>query len=290
MIKKISVIMCVYNNWEFLTESINSILNQSFSNFEFIIINDGSNKITKKILLNYKKKDERIILINQKNMGLTLSLNKALKMCNSEFIARQDSDDISYKERFMEQIKLFNSNKKIILCGSFADVINDKNQIIKSIRNLPLENLDIKKKLLHQNTFIHSSTMYKLSAINKIGGYNNKFKYAQDYECWCRMSSEGDFANIPKKLIALRIHSESISAKKSKEQNYYALKAQIFFNSKQIQNKKKFRNFKNVMYYLSRFDLKRKISFSDLNLKEKILLLKYPKLITKLFLKKFLLR
>jgi glycosyltransferase involved in cell wall biosynthesis len=290
MSKKISVIMSVYNGTSFLEESINSILNQSFSDFEFIIVNDGSDKITKKILINYKKKDKRIILLNQKNKGLTKSLNAGIKICKGELIARQDADDISYKERFTEQIKLFNTNKEIVLCGSFANLINEKNQIIKSITNIPTNDLDIKKKLFDQNIFIHSTTMYKLKIMNKIGGYNNNFKYAQDYECWCRMSAEGNFANIPNKLIALRVHSQSISATKRKEQNYYALKAKIFFNSKKIINKKKIINFKNIMFYLNKYDLKKeyaKKNFFDLSKSEKKLLFQYPKLLIKFFLKKF---
>jgi glycosyltransferase involved in cell wall biosynthesis len=289
MSKKISVIMSVYNDTRFLKESINSILNQSFSDFEFIIINDGSNKFTKKILISYKKKDKRIILLNQRNKGLTNSLNAGLKICNGELIARQDSDDISYKERFTEQINLFNKNKEIVLCGSFANLINEKNQIIKSITNIPTNDLDIKKKLFNQNIFIHSSTMYKLNIMNKIGGYNNNFKYAQDYECWCRMSTEGNFANIPNKLIALRVHSQSISATKRKEQNYYALKAKIFLNSKKIINKKKIDEFKNVMFYLNKYDLEKKNkknTFFDLNRNEKKLVFQYPKLLINFFLKK----
>lgn len=135
--------------------------------------------------------------------------------------------------------------------------------------------------------------MYKLNIINKIGGYDNNFKYAQDYECWCRMSEEGNFANIPKKLIALRIHSKSISAIKSKEQNYYALKAKIFYNSKKIINKKKVENFKNAMFYLNKYDLKKKNkknNFFHLSINEKILLFQHPKLLVKFLLKKFLLK
>lgn len=286
----LSVIMPVYNNEDYLDMSINSILNQSFKNFEFIIVNDGSNLNTRRILNYYKKKDKRIILINQKNKGLTVSLNRAIKISRGSIIARQDADDISHKERFAKQINVFRNNKNIVLCGTFAYLINEKNDIIKLVTNLPIKDNKIKNQLIYQNCFIHSSTMYSSSIIKKIGLYNKSYKYAQDYECWSRMIPEGIFLNIPKKLISIRVHNNSITFKNVKEQTYSAIQIALNNYRKILKkNKCEIDSLKKVFYFLNAKNLnkKLKINFFDLNLKEIFILIRFPKKLLKVILLKF---
>lgn len=286
----LSVIMSVYNNEDYLGISIESILNQSFKNFEFIIVNDGSNLNTQRILGYYKKKDKRVILINQQNKGLTVSLNRAIKISKGLIIARQDADDISHKERFTEQLNIFRNNKNIVLCGTFAHLIDEENNIIKSVTNLPIKDDKIKNQLIYQNCFIHSSVMYRSSTIKKIGLYNKSYKFAQDYECWSRMMSRGIFFNIPKKLISIRVHKNSISFKNIEKQTYSAI--QIALNNYRKILKKnncEINNLKKVFYFLNAKKLNKRfhINLLDLNLKQIFLLLQFPKKLLKATFLKF---
>jgi len=115
---KVSIVMSVYNAQKYLDEAIESILNQTYSNFEFIIINDGSTDKSLEIIENYAKKDSRIIVINRENKGLIYSLNEGIRKANGKYIARMDADDISLPQRLEKQVEFMEKNKNIGICGT----------------------------------------------------------------------------------------------------------------------------------------------------------------------------
>ncbi len=298
---KISVIMSVFNHEKYLQKSIDSILSQSYKNFEFIIINDGSNKNTKKILELNKLQDKRIkVIINKKRIGLTKSLNIAIKISKGEYIARQDSDDISYFKRFEEQLNFFKKNKKVIMCGTNGILIDNNGSFLKNIKNLENNYEKIKKKLIYENQFIHSSVMVKRNYLLEVKGYDEKFKYAQDYDLWCRLSIRGFLTNINKILVKIRQHNESITKKNKKEQNYYSILASIRhyaeINNLKYLNKsydiysflkeKKIVKFAKILIFLNRFNLPKnnKIKKIKIYLRELYYFFKFKKLIIKYFL------
>tara|TARA_X000000368_G_scaffold292333_1_gene232431 strand:- start:225 stop:1013 length:789 start_codon:yes stop_codon:yes gene_type:complete len=178
---KISVIMSVYNGEQTVSLAIESILKQTFKNFEFIIINDGSTDLTKKILNRFN--DERITIINQENIGLTKSLNKAIKLCRSSLIARQDADEVSYKSRLETQYNYFLSDSSLALLGSQAFIIDGK--IRENTKKIIKENLIYKLK--RNNIFIHGTVMFRKKFFLEIGMYNESYKYSQDYDAWLRL-------------------------------------------------------------------------------------------------------
>lgn len=298
---KISVIMSVFNHEKYLQKSIDSILSQSYKNFEFIIINDGSNKNTKKILELNKLQDKRIKVINnKKRIGLTKSLNIAIKISKGEYMARQDSDDISYFKRFEEQLNFFKKNKKVIMCGTNGILIDNNGSFLKNIKNLENNYEKIKKKLIYENQFIHSSIMVKRNYLLELKGYDEKFKYAQDYDLWCRLSIKGFLTNINKILVKIRQHNESITKKNKKEQNYYSILASIRhyaeINNLKYLNKsydiynflkeKKIAKFAKILIFLNRFNLPKnnKIKKIKIYLREIYYFFKFKKLIIKYFL------
>ena len=298
---KISVIMSVFNHEKYLQKSIDSILSQSYKNFEFIIINDGSNKNAKKILELNKLQDKRIKVINnKKRIGLTKSLNIAIKISKGEYIARQDSDDISYFKRFEEQLNFFKKNKKVIMCGTNGILIDNSDSFLKNIKNLENNYEKIKKKLIYENQFIHSSVMVKRNYLLEVKGYDEKFKYAQDYDLWCRLSIRGFLTNINKILVKIRQHNESITKKNKKEQNYYSILASIRhyaeINNLKYLNKsydiynflkeKKIAKFAKILIFLNRFNLPKnnKIKKIKIYLREIYYFFKFKKLIIKYFL------
>lgn len=224
-IPKVSVIMSCYNGEKFLRESIDSILGQSFFDYEFIIVDDGSTDLSGQILEDYASKDSRIVLIrNSARMGLTHSLRVAISKSRGEYIARQDADDLSCNTRLMQQISLLNKNSDLILVGTGHLVIDgDGNDLYTpvTIQN----NRDINKLLNHGNVFAHGSVMFRRDAYERAGGYDERFRCAQDYELWLRMRHLGQLQILNAKLYKWRLIDTSVSARKKELQVAYTLLA-----------------------------------------------------------------
>jgi glycosyltransferase involved in cell wall biosynthesis len=203
---KISVIMSVYNGEKYLKEAIESILSQTFTDFEFIIVDDGSTDSSLAIIKSYN--DERIKIINNEgNIGLTKSLNKALNEARGEYIARQDADDISLPNRFEEQLKFLEKHSEVVLLGTFAYSIDKKGKIVGKRIVLAKPRL---KDILKENPFNHGSVMFKKEIVNQLGNYNELIRYSQDYEFWIRIAKHYDVRNLTQLLYKLRSHDSNI--------------------------------------------------------------------------------
>ena len=223
MVTRISVIMSVFNEEDYLRESIESILNQKFRDFEFIIINDGSNHKAQEILEEYKKKDSRIQIINNKeNIGLTKSLNKAIKIAQGKYIARQDADDISLPERLGKQIEFLKNHPKVKILGTFGFAINSNGKILRK-ETRPVSFEEIKKLLIKRNPFIHSSMMIEKEILDRVGVYNEDFKTSQDYELWFRILKVAKGENLPLFLMKKRFSHGMISLTRENTQLKYNL-------------------------------------------------------------------
>jgi glycosyltransferase involved in cell wall biosynthesis len=213
MTPKISVILPVYNAQAYLRESIQSILSQSLTDFELIIINDGSTDQSLEIIQSYT--DDRIKLINQSNAGLPISLNRAVAIAKGQFLARQDADDISLPTRLAEQASYLDRHQTCALLGSWAEILVDNTPTDRALQH-PYENGDIQLKLLFFNCFVHSSVMIRKSALEKSGLYpeeREKFP-PEDYDLWLRIAKDFEVANIPKALLQYRELPNSISRTK----------------------------------------------------------------------------
>ena len=217
---KISVIMSVYNGEKYLREAIESILNQTFIDFEFLIVNDGSTDGSLEIIQSYQ--DERIRVINnEQNIGLTKSLNKAIKQARGEYIARQDADDISLPNRFEEQIKYFEKHPEVALLGTSVYKIDEQGKVVGRV----IVPAKPSGNLLKGNQFSHGSTMFKREVVDRLGGYNELFRYCQDYELWARIAKYYEVRNLPQVLYKLRFHGENIRSLKRNESALYHLLA-----------------------------------------------------------------
>lgn len=228
---KISIIMPVYNMEQFLDVSIPSILNQILRDFEFIIINDGSNDKSLEIIRNYAKKDKRIKIIdNKNNIGLTKSLNKGLKLARGKFIARMDADDISFPERLELQYNFLEKNKEVFLVGGGALNISKEEEKISIFKPITDEE-KLKEKLQIRNCLYHSTIMFRN---NKKIFYRDNFIYAQDYDLYLRLLSQKKrLTNLPNMLIKYRINPQAISFKKPAKQYLFAKKALEFYFQRQ---------------------------------------------------------
>ena len=222
---KVSVLMPNYNGEAYLSEAIESILGQTFTDFEFIIIDDGSSDESWDIIQKYAKKDNRIIAIkNEKNLKICKSLNKGLSLAKWEYIARMDSDDIA-KENWMEQVyKKISTHSNIGVCGSNFDIINEKWEITGE-KQFPHNNIDCKNAIWYRNPFAHNTVLIRKSALKEVWWYNHDFIYAEDLELWIRIGTKYDFYNVQENLVQYRIFGGNSILKKQKAMINSALKA-----------------------------------------------------------------
>ena len=209
--------MSAFNCENTIEKSINSILNQTYENFEFLIADDNSTDHTSEIIKNMKKNDSRIMFYqNTKNIGLTKSLNKLLSISSGSFIARQDADDLSLENRFdlqLEHIEKYNLDG----CTTLATSLQS-NEVIHKYKNLLPSKLVIKFK----NPFIHGSLILKNEILKSIGGYDERFLYAQDYKLMNDILKKGYKVKIMKKNLYILNTINNISSNFRNEQQYFA--------------------------------------------------------------------
>jgi glycosyltransferase involved in cell wall biosynthesis len=226
----VSVLMSAYNAEAYVNTAIESILNQTFKDFEFIIINDGSTDRTKELLESHI--DRRISRINQSNTGLTKALNRGLSVARGEYIARIDADDIAKPERLEKQVAFLLENRETALVGSSCEGI-DKHGTVIWTNSLPTTNAQIKWRLLFHNCIPHSTVMFRRDAILALGGYNESISYAQDYDLWLRVAEKYRIANAQEPLTSYRIPMEgTISHDHADTQQHIAQQIQLRFFKK----------------------------------------------------------
>ena len=211
----ITVLMPVYNAEKYLAEAIDSILNQSFDNFELLIINDGSTDNSEKIILSYS--DNRIRYVkNEKNIRLIATLNKGIEVAKGKYIARMDADDVSLLNRLRVQFEFMESNPDVALCGSWFELIGDRTGIAKYV---PGHN-EIMMRMLYQCHFCHPSVVMRKSMIDTFEvKFDAAYIHAEDYEFFVRIGEKYKLANIQTALLKYRIHGKSVSAGNKTIQN-----------------------------------------------------------------------
>ena len=215
---KISVVMSVYNGRRFLRQAVDSVLAQTFPDFEFIIIDDGSTDATAVILGSFD--DPRIVVLrNNVNIGLTSSLNCGFDAAKGEFIARFDADDIALPERLEKQAAFLDANQEIGILGSCCRLIDAKG-LVRGQAEAPLSDIAIRWRGLTGNPFFHPSVMIRRSLIERHGlRYDETFATAQDYELWLRLLEHTKGANLEDRLVSLRRHGDSVSRRRKNRQS-----------------------------------------------------------------------
>ena len=209
----VSVLLPVYNAQDYLAQAIDSILGQTFADFELIIINDGSSDDSKAIIDSYR--DPRILLIDQANAGLPISLNRAIAISRGKYLARQDADDMSEPSRLAEQVHFLETNSDYALLGTWAQILEGQKQTDRMLQH-PTDNGEIQIKLMFYNCFVHSSVMMRKSVLDQCGLYPEdpqKFP-PEDYDLWLRIAQVAKVANLPKALLLYRELPGSISRQK----------------------------------------------------------------------------
>jgi glycosyltransferase involved in cell wall biosynthesis len=205
---KVSVIMPVYNGEKFVQDAINSILNQTFSDFELILINDGSNDSSLQVISSYN--DPRIVLINNiVNTGLPNVRNQGLYASRGEYIAWLDSDDISVPERLEKQVEFLDKNPQVGMCGAWIQMLGAGNN---SVVQFPSDPEFIRAQMLFSNCFANSTTMMRAACTREINlRFDLSHHLSQDYGLWVRIPRHWKITNIPEVLTTYRLHSSQVT-------------------------------------------------------------------------------
>lgn len=226
----ISVIMSVWNGERYLRQAVDSILNQSLKDFEFIVIDDASTDNTAEILRAYAEQDPRFRIIhNEKNLGLGENLAHAVDLAKGEFVARMDADDISMPERLKVQSDFLLNQPEILICGSDFEIIDADGLSKKKVGLIKNVNFLRWRLFLGGGTLVnHGVAMFRKSFFDKFGNYSS-LRTAQDFELWSRLYEEQPLpiANLDRCLLQYRIHQEAISSSAKPEQEENAIKTRL---------------------------------------------------------------
>ncbi|MGD0781133.1 MAG: glycosyltransferase [Dehalococcoidales bacterium] len=207
----VSIVMSVYNSEQYLMDAIDSILAQTFGEFEFIIIDDGSTDGSIEILNRYKKNDARMKVYRlSQNVGIVEALNRGVKLTTGKYIARMDADDISLPERLERQLAFLDSNPEVGVLGTNIQLIDTAGKKYETLK-FPTSHTQILWSLCFYNPIVHPSVMIKRDILIRTNGYRSGYPCAEDYDLWTRLAGETRFANLSQILLLLRKHTTNIT-------------------------------------------------------------------------------
>lgn len=218
---QVTVLMSTYNAEKYIAETIESILNQTYKDFELLISEDGSTDNTLNIIKQYSEKDARIKIFAHENMGIALSFNQAIKLIENEWIVRMDADDIMMPNRMERQVAFIQENPDIAVASSFVYNIDENGKIIAKYES-PLTNREIvadRVKRNHAIGFHHPAVIMRKSVVQEVGGYRQEFFPTEDLDLWNRIAERGYTILVqPEYLLKYRIHGTSTSISRAKTQ------------------------------------------------------------------------
>ncbi len=229
----VSVVMPIYNGERFLRRAVESILNQTFCDFELIVIDDASTDSTPRILADYK--DHRLIVMtNESNLGIAGATNRGFAAARGEYVALQDHDDISLPHRLQTQVDYLDAHPRIALVGSAATLIDEYDTPYGDFPQ-PCEEIDLKWELLWSCPIHHTSVMVRRSALVDVGGYrrDDALRFAEVWDPLARIAMRYGMVNLPERLVCWRRHTHATSIQ-HKEQQILACKVTIFRNVRRL--------------------------------------------------------
>ena len=223
----VSILIPTYNSVDFVEDTVRSIMNQTYTNIEIVIVDDASTDGTMKILEKLSKEDKRIKLSqNKKNLGITDNMNNGIHKCIGKYIAILDGDDWAYPYRIEEQVKLMEKDEEVVLCAGYMDIC-DENLNVKTTRTYPLKDKEIRRAMVKYDPISHPSSMWRKDALIKTDLYSKNFPICRDYDLIVRISKFGKYENIPKSLIKYRVRKDSETGKKIRQTQLYSFYIQM---------------------------------------------------------------
>ena len=219
----LSIAMSAYNVEPYIGSTIESMLAQTFADFEFIILDDGSTDGTLRVAEQYAARDKRIRLISRENRGLIASLNEMLQLARAPLVARMDADDIAHPERLAKQMAFMEANPSCGVVGTWAHRMNEKGELRPGyLYKYPVTAEEARAHVGYESLLLHPSVMFRKELILKAGGYHRAFRHAEDFDLWLRLTHVTDICNIPEPLLTYRTHDTQVSTRHVVEQRVNA--------------------------------------------------------------------
>lgn len=216
---RVSVVVPVYNAQAYLAEAMDSILGQTFFDFEVIVIDDGSTDKSKEILEKYAADDTRVRLVSRENKGVTATLNEGISLSRGTYIARMDADDITLPDRFEKQVEFLDRHSDTVVVGGQVILIDPNGQILCEM-DLPCTHAEIDGRHMGSigSVIFHPATMIRANALRQCNGYDEKAEAAEDFDLWLRMAEIGKLANLETPVLLYRQHLQSVGYAKRRRQ------------------------------------------------------------------------
>ncbi|MEX0774378.1 MAG: glycosyltransferase [Phycisphaeraceae bacterium] len=222
---QVSVLMPVYNDRRYLPAAIESILRQTFKDFELIVIDDGSTDGSEEILRGYAERDARVRLVRRPNKGYVYSLNEAIGMARAPLLARMDSDDISPPDRFAVEIAYLAAHPEVVCVGGYYGLMDYRGRFLTTMTP-PTDHQAIDQELLAGHTpLCHTSVMMRRDAVEKVGRYDLTMALADDLDLWLRLAEVGQLAIVPQPMVCVRMRRDSLSGQQPDRQLEVARRA-----------------------------------------------------------------
>jgi glycosyltransferase involved in cell wall biosynthesis len=220
----ISVLLPVYDAGRFLAPAVESILSQTFADFELIAIDDGSHDGSAEVLAQFAARDGRIRVFTQGNQGIVATLNRALSLARAPLVARMDADDVARPDRLAKQIDYLRQHPEIAVVSGAVDVIDEDGACLRT-DVFPTSPETIANELIHRSCVCHPAVMVRTEIVRSVGGYRRNAQLAEDYDLWLRISEVSRIANLPDVLLVYRLHPVASSRRHVVEQELAALAA-----------------------------------------------------------------
>ncbi len=220
----ISVLIPIHNAGRFLASALETVLGQTFSDFELIAIDDGSCDDSGKVLAGFAARDQRVRVFDQENQGIVATLNRALELARAPLVARMDADDLSRPDRFAKQIAYLRRHPDVAAVSGAMDVIDESGNYLRTLL-FPTLPEAIASELIHRSCVCHAPVMARTEVLRSLGGYRKCVQYAEDYDLFLRLSEVARIANLPDVLYAVRLHAATISGRYTVAQELAVLAA-----------------------------------------------------------------
>ena len=231
IIPALSVAMSVYNAERFIAEAIESVLSQTFTDFEFLILDDGSSDGSRAIIEHYAKQDPRITIIARENRGLIVSLNQLLNAARASIVARMDADDICLPNRFEQQLAYLNTNPDHGVVGCWTSDIDEMGDPYHlNVADHPDTHEGFLAAIARREPFLcHPAVMYRLNLVKSVGGYHAAFRHCEDLDLWLRLAGITRICSLPERLIRYRHYAQQVSSRHATDQQIGAAIARLAF-------------------------------------------------------------
>lgn len=226
--------MPVRDGAPYLEEAVQSVLAQTFDDYELLVVDDGSTDSTAAILEQLAARDARVRVVRQPALGIVPALNRGIADARGIFVARMDADDVSLPNRFIDQLSFLERNPSVVLVGSSIELFQSASTVVTTIEH-PTEPSSVAARLEVANCIAHPTVFFRTDAVRDVGGYRSMFGHAEDYDLWLRLADGWKLANLPEPLLRYRVHPSQLTGRNLAAQAVSALASRAVARRRRVE-------------------------------------------------------